>query len=211
MRGTRRPAGLCAALAGAVLSAAVDAKDLGVRGATWPVAEPDLLSEIEARLAALEASGALDRFQEEAVARARARIEAPDRVPGIVPATKTRTRRFDPSVTVQADIRDDDGTLIAAAGTRIDPFAHTPLTRDLLFVDGTRPVEIGWALAQPRPSKIVLVAGRPLELMRRHGRPFFFDQGGRLTARLGIAATPSLVAREGARLRIEEIALEDGR
>ena len=211
MRSTGIPAGLGAALAGVFLCASVDAKDLGVRGATWAVAEPDLLTEIEERLKALEASGALARFEAEAVARARSRIEAPDRVPGIRPATESRTRRFDPSVTVREDIRADDGTLIAAAGTRIEPFAHTPLTRDLLFVDGTRPVEIGWALAHGRPSKIVLVAGRPLELSRRHGRPFFFDQGGRLTDRLGIAATPSLVTREGAGLRIDEIALEDGR
>ena len=31
------------------------ARDLGVRGVLWPVAEPDLLAEIEARLGAMEA------------------------------------------------------------------------------------------------------------------------------------------------------------
>ena len=45
--------------------------------------------------------------------------------------------------------------------------------------------------------------------MRQHGRPFFFDQGGRLAARFGIAATPSLVEQAGTRLRITEIPLED--
>ena len=65
-----------------------------------------------------------------------------------------------------------------------------------------------WALARPAPSKIVLLAGRPLDLARRHGRPFFFDQGGRLAARFGLVATPSLVTREGSHLRITEIPLE---
>ena len=54
----------------------------------------------------------------------------------------------------------------------------------------------------------MLLAGRPLDLMRRHQRPFFFDTGGRLAARFGIAATPSLVAQAGTRLRITEIPVE---
>ena len=99
--------------------------------------------------------------------------------------------------------------MIAAAGTRIDPFARYPLTRDLLFIDGTRDSEVAWALAHERPAKIVLLAGRPLDLARAHGRPFFFDQGGRLAGRFGLRATPSLMTREGAHLRIVEIPLEE--
>ena len=165
-----RPPLPAACLALAVLAAApAPAADLGVRGATWPVAEPDLLAAIEARLAAMERSGELARFEAEARARARARLEAPEAVAGIAPARAFRTRRFDPSVTVADDIRTADGRLIAAAGTRIDPFRHAGLTRDLLFIDGAREAEIAWALAHGRPSKIVLLAGRPLELARRHG------------------------------------------
>ena len=189
------------------------AKDLGVRGASWPVAEPDLLVEIEARLHEMQRSGEMARLEAEARDRARKRLEEPEPVAGIAPARRARSRTFDPSIEVARDIRAADGTLIAAAGTRIDPFAHAPLTRDLLFVDGRRGAEIAWALAHGRPSKIVLLAGRPLDLARRHGRTFFFDQGGRLAARFGIAATPSLVSREdtrvgGAHLRIDEIPLD---
>ena len=190
------PAGACAA-------------DLGVRGATWPVAEPDLLAAIEARLGEMERSGALARFEAQARERARARMEAPEPVAGISPARERRSRNFDPSIVVDRDIRDSGGTLVAAAGTRIDPFARAPLTRDLLFIDGSREAEVEWALAHGRPSKVVLLAGRPLELTRRHGRPFFFDQGGRLAGRFGLTATPSVVTREGSRLRITEIALDD--
>ena len=45
--------------------------------------------------------------------------------------------------------------------------------------------------------------------MRRHRRPFFLDQGGRLSARFGIAATPSLVGQAGTLLRITEIPVDD--
>ena len=149
------------------------------------------------------------RLQQEARVRARAALEEPARVAGIAAAKAGRSWLFDPSVAVERDLRGADGTVIAAAGTRVDPFAHAPFTRDLLFIDGTRGVEIAWALAHERPSKIVLLAGRPLDLARRHGRPFFFDQGGRIARRLGLAATPTRVTREGAHLRIEEIPLDN--
>ena len=185
------------------------AADLGVRGQTWPVAEPDLLVQIEARLRAMERTGELARFGREARERARVRLEAPSPAAGIAPAQARRSRTFDPAVTVAHDILGPDGAVIAAAGTRIDPFRHVSLTRDLLFIDGRREVEVAWALAREGPAKIVLLAGRPLDLARRHGRPFFFDQGGRLAERLGLRFTPSLVARAGAHLRIDEIPLDD--
>ena len=198
-----------AAAAALALAAPVSAKDLGVRGATWPVAEPDLLAQIEARLMDMQRSGALARLEDEARDGARRMLEEPEPAPRIAPAREARSRLFDPAITVARDIRAADGVLIAAAGTRVNPLERVALVRDLLFVDGRRPAEIAWALAHEGPAKIVLLAGRPLELMRRHRRPFFFDQGGRLAARLGLRFTPSLVEQAGSRLRITEIPVEE--
>ena len=193
--------------------AAVSAKDLGVRGATWPVAEPDLLAQIESRLLEMERSGELARLETQARANARRKLEEPDPAPGIAPARERRSRLWDPAITVARDIRTADGTLIAAAGMRVSPLERMTLARDLVFVDGRRNAEIAWALAREeesgRPAKIVLLAGRPLDLMRRHRRPFFFDQGGRLAARLGLRFTPSVVAQDGALLRITEFPVDD--
>ena len=207
------PVMLLAGLWFAAMTPGASAKDLGVRGATWPVAEPDLLEDIEARLLDMQQSGELARLQEEARSRARRTLEQPDPVPGTAPAKTERTRLFDPAITVAQDIRTPDGVLIAAAGTRIDPLTRLPLTRDLVFIDGRREAEIAWALARDRetgrPVKIVLLAGRPLDLMRRYRRAFFFDTGGRLAARFGIAATPTLIEQDGARLRLTEIPVVD--
>ena len=204
-----RPGAMLLAAALTALTSAASAKDLGVRGATWPVAEPDLLEQVEARLLEMQRSGELARFEAEARERARRTLEEPVPVPGIGRAMEERTRTFDPAIVVERDIRTPDGVVIAAAGTRVDPLERIALSRDLLFVDGRRDAEIAWALAHDGPAKIVLLAGRPLELMRRHARPFFFDSGGRLAARLGIAATPSLVEQAGTRLRITEVPVED--
>ena len=196
----------------ALLAAAAPARaaDLGVRGQTWPVAEPDLLEAIEARLSAMRESGELARLEAEARARARSRLEAPDPVAGVAPARERRSRLFDPAIVVDRELRAPDGTLIAAAGTRLDPLAGMTLARDLLFIDARRDAEVAWALAHRRPAKIVLLAGRPLDLARRHGEPVFFDQGGRLAARLGLRFTPALVEQAGSKLRITEIPLVDG-
>ena len=202
-------AAACLAAALTVGALTASARDLGARGAIWPVAESDLLTEIETRLEDMIASGELARLEEEARDRARRSLEEPEPVPGIAPATVKRTRRFDPAITVAEDIARADGALIAAAGTRIDPFAHAPLTRDLLFVDGRREAEVAWALTHDRPAKIVLHAGRPLDLMRRHGRPFYFDAGGRLAERFAVQATPTLLARDGAYLLLTEVPVED--
>ena len=204
-----RPAAMLLAAALFALPVTLPAKDLGVRGATWAIAEPDLLAEIEARILEMQRSGELARFEAEARERARQKLEEPEPVPGISRANGERSRLFDPAITVARDIRTPDGVLIAAAGTRVNPLERMPLTRDLLFVDGRREAEVAWALAHDRPAKIVLLAGRPLDLTRRHGRPFFFDTGGRLAARFGVAATPSLAAQEGMRLRITEFRLDD--
>ena len=91
----------------------------------------------------------------------------------------------------------------------MNPLASHALSRDLLFVDGRRGAEIAWALKHAKPAKIVLLAGRPLDLARRHRRPFFFDQGGRLAARFGLRFTPALVEQTGSQLRITEIPVED--
>ena len=204
------PLALAALVPAALLAAApVGAKDLGVRGETWPVAEPDLLVTIERRLLEMRRSGELARREEEARADARRHLEAPAPVPGIAPARRVRVRYLDPGVVVESDIRAPDGTLLARAGARINPLERIALTRDLLFIDGRRDAEVAWALARERPATIILLAGRALALSRRHGRPFFFDQGGRVAERLGIAATPSVVAQAGRRLRIEEAPVED--
>ena len=193
----------------AALPGAAIAKDLGVRGETRAIAEPDLLEALEARLHELERSGAMAAIGDEARARARMWVEAPEPVAGIAPAVRHSTRRIDPSVVLDRDVRLADGTLFAAAGTRLNPLEHVPLRRDLLFIDGRRDAEVAWALEHRAPSTIVLLAGRPLDLSRRHDRPFFFDQSGRLANRFALSATPVLIEQEGLHLRLTEVPLPD--
>ena len=187
----------------------VSAKDLGVWGEVWPIEEPDLLVQVETALKDLEETGELARMNEDARARARERLEEPRPVPGIVPATEPRSWLYDPAIVVREDILGPGGALIAAADTRIEPLAHRPLTQTLLFIDGTRAIEVEWALAQVAPTRIILLSGRPFDLARAHARAFYFDQGGTLAERFGLKATPTRIRQEGLKLRVEELVLAD--
>ena len=71
---------------GLAAGAPASGADLGVRGATWPVAEPDLLEQIEARLSAMQSSGEMARIERDARTTARSRLEEPVPVAGIAPA-----------------------------------------------------------------------------------------------------------------------------
>ncbi|WP_062343221.1 type-F conjugative transfer system protein TraW [Novosphingobium sp. CCH12-A3] len=183
--------------------------DLGRFGETWPVIEPDLLSMIAARLKAAQGSGQLDQLNRAFAARAEARVMNPTPVGGLSPATKSRSWTYDPAMTLSADIRDAKGVLIAARGTRINPLDLVTLPRMLLFVDGTSDSQVAWAQAQGDDAhvSIILVAGSPFARMRALKRRVWFDQGGTLTARFGIAHTPVLVRQRGKALQVDEVAL----
>ena len=185
------------------------AVDHGTFGTTWPVIEPDLLRVIQGKVERAEAKGELAELNARFAARVKAKVMRPTPVSGIRPAIETRNWAFDPAIVVERDIRDHEGRLIAAAGQHVNPLETIALTQKLAFVDGDDPAEIAWAMEQGSDLnlKIILVDGSPFEAMKVHQRRFYFDQGGKLTQRFGIAHTPALVEQAGDVLRITEQAL----
>jgi len=202
-----------AALAGALLIIGPmrsEARDYGAVGQTFPVIEPDLLATIEARLKRAEASGELARMNAAFAKRVEAKVRRPDPVAGITPAQAARSWQFDPTVTLEQDIRDQKGTLIAAAGQKINPLDFVRLTQALVFVNGDDAAQMTWATTRysDAKAKIILVSGSPIDEMTNRKRRFYFDQEGRLTARFGIQHTPAVVRPAGRVMQIEELLLD---
>jgi len=71
-------------------------------GPTYPIREPDLLEDIQARLKSLESSGRLKALQQEALKRSQSSIERPDPVKGIVRTVTPGTHYVDPSCVCRA-------------------------------------------------------------------------------------------------------------
>ena len=189
------------------LAGPVQARDYGQQGTVFPVIERDLLEQIHARLIAMEQSGETKRLNEELKRRTVARVERPEPVAGLVRAEAARQWMFDPTITLETDIRGSKGELIHARGTRINPLDSVQLRADLLFFDGDDPDQLAWALRQSPGAKLILVRGAPLQLMKARQRRFYFDQGGKLSAHFAIRAVPARVRQQGRLLEVSEIVL----
>lgn len=191
------------------LGAPALAQDLGTIGPTYPVAEPNLLDDLQRRLRALQAAGELDTRIAQAQARGEASVREPSPVADLATTRIPRTFYFDPTFTLDRNVLDAQGTLLFAAGTRMNPLDVVSLSSHLLFFDGRDPRQRDQArrlIAHYQGRvKPVLVGGSYLDLMQAWRRPVYFDQMGWLTRRFGIAQIPALVSQDGARLRIDEL------
>jgi len=193
-------------------SAPAAAKDYGQHGTLWPVIEPDLLQQIQARLKRLEASGETARLNQRLKQRTIARINRPAPVAGVTHAASLHSWQFDPSISAERDIADDKGRIIIARGTRVNPLDTVSLRAPLVFLDGDDPAQLAWASARygKTNAKLILVRGAPLALMKARQRRFYFDQGGGLVTHFGIRAVPAVVEQQGRLLRITETPIKPG-
>lgn len=189
-----------------------EAKDYGQAAQAFPVIEPDLLSTIEARLRRAEASGELARTNEMFAKRVEAKVRRPDPVANITPAQAARSWNFDPSVTMERDIHDQKGNLIAAAGQKINPLDFISIRQDLVFIDGDDAGQLAWAMTRysDLKAKIIFVRGSPIEQMTAKKRRFYFDQEGKLTGRFGIEHVPAVVTQAGKVMKVSEVLLKPG-
>lgn len=185
------------------------ARDLGVIGPIYPIAEPSLIEVIQAKLREMQANGGLERLQRESQNRIRRQVEQPAPVVGITKATRARSFYFDPSIEVPYPILDSEGRVIVAPGTRVNPLDTVSLSRPLLFLDARDNSQLERAQNLLREHKgqvkLILTGGSYLELMRRWKLSVFYDQQGHLTTQLGIRHVPALVSQDGKRLRIDEL------
>ena len=185
------------------------ADDLGVVGPTYDIAEPDLLEAIQSRLGQMEKTGELTKKQGEYRDRVIGAVEKPKPVSGLKVTASKRTYYIDPTLVLDHDIRGEDGSILFARGLKVNPLDHVSLREELIFFDGQDPRQVFFAQRTLRnlkgAAKPIMVAGEPLNLMRKWKRRVFYDQGGALVRRLGIRQVPAVVTQDGKRLRVDEV------
>lgn len=181
------------------LNNSIFAKDKGVYGELFEIAEKDLLEEVQEKFKTLEKSGKLFDHQKEIQKRITKSIREPEAISGIIHTKKARTFEFDPTIEVTLDLKDHKGKIFAKKGNKYNPCDHAKFSKTLIFLDGESEKHIAWLKKKTKDYKnvkIILIAGSPLKLYEELGIPIYFDQYGLITKKLGIKQVPALVFQE---------------
>ena len=122
--------------------------------------------------------------------------------------TKTQTPRqwfYDPSLTIEKDIKDHKGHLIAVKGAIMNSLDTVSWGAPLLFLDGDDPEQVSWAETEDPLAKWVLVKGSPVDMEEKRKRPVYFDQAGMLVNKFGIQQVPCRISQKDKKLLVEEL------
>jgi conjugal transfer pilus assembly protein TraW len=185
------------------------AKDLGVIGDAFPIAETNLLDFIQHRLGELEADGTIAREQENFKQRVTENSVRPPPVEGITRASEYARHTFNPTFVVDDDKRGANGQLFARKGQVINPLTYTSFNQTLYFIDADDATQIKWLKTQiPKTLeyKVILVKGNVKKASDALEKRVYFDQGGALVQRFGIKAVPARVTAgdDNATLLVEQ-------
>jgi len=195
-----------------LLSGAVQAKELGTWGELYPVVEEDMLTTIQTRLKAMEASGEMAREQEAFKQRVIENTLRPKPVEGLRLAQENTTHYIDPSLTVSEDLKDHQGRVFARKGQVINPLDTVPFTDTLYFIDADNPQQLSWMKAQKPGTltyRVILVNGDIREATKALDTRIYFDQDGTLSRKFELKAIPARVtlSEDRRRLRVDTFAL----
>lgn len=168
-------------------------------GRTWPIAEPDALSQIEAKAAMLPRDMGTAFGPREKWSALRAAT--------LGQANADHVRSVIPFYTLDFDIRLPDGKLLYPKGFSFNPLTYVRLPQRLVIV---HPRDLRWALKTARPSDFILLAamgklnGDPIALSEKSGRPIFILEE-RVKDRLDLSVAPVIVEQAGTKLVLTEI------
>lgn len=186
------------------------AKDFGKYGTVFTVKEEGFITMIQRRLKLVD----MEKEKIKMLKIAKDFVAEPLPVTNIKRTQKAQSYTYDPSYVLDEDIILPCGALLAKSGTRVNPLDHMTLDKKLIFIDGRDLEQIEWfksqeiALEVKKEDKLILIAGRPLDLQKDLGREVYFDQGGVLTTKFNIEQVPAIIEQEGKLLRIREVDID---
>lgn len=171
-----------------------------VLGPTFPIAEPDTLSEIASAASSTDWQRWMRR--------------APKDYSAFDSATLPRNREpgsglFDPTYTLTEDLVNERGDVLVARGTQVNSLATIRLPGRYIVI-GPTPEDYRWLDEVARPGsrdKVLVASGNVLSEREATGRTLYaLDE--RFIERFGLTGIPSIVQQEGSMLRVERYVLQ---
>lgn len=183
------------------------AANLGKVGATYPIAERDMVEVIKETVASMDTK----KFGEKMREKARKGIET-YRPPGLVSlpvAERDDSFSVDMSWTLPFDIPDGKGGIIYPKGFTFNPLEYTYLPSTLVFLDVSDQRQVEWFLrsqyVKKVNAKILLTGGDYMNFMKRIRRPVFYADS-RFIRRLQLRHVPSVAVQQGKVMAVYEFA-----
>ena len=184
-------------------TAAVLAKNLGEVGRTWPIAEKDALTDIEAKARQVEWNKVLERKKVENYQG------LPDK--GSLPrAKRDRTVPVDLTYTTSIDVSDGKGGILYPQGYTFNPLDYVTYPKTLVVINGNDPEQVQWLAASEYATRLdvmlLLTEGSYQSLAKRVSRPVFYADR-KIIDRLHLQAVPSVVRQKERLMEVSEIAV----
>ena len=206
-------------------------QNIGVYGTIYKISEESLLGLIHDRLALYKREGKLKQMKREFIAHVKAQVLNPEPVSGVSNAKVNSVHYFTPTFTLTHNVYDAKGKLLFAAGTQVNSLSVKSIERvnpDVdakalifnevwLFINGRDRSQVNWAQrevskfhAKHKRVKVILVNGNLKRGFKDFGR-IYFDQHGFLCHHFGITEVPTILSRDGTRLKLSTIAIKPER
>jgi conjugal transfer pilus assembly protein TraW len=188
------------------------AKDLGVFGAVYDIAEKDALKEIEERAREVDINRIIKRGD---LAK---KIEnyAPEGLKELKlqPARKERTFLVDMTYTLDRDIADQKRNVVYPEGYAFNPLDYVTYPGIIVILDGKNPAQVAWfersEYGKDLKTKLLITEGSYTELSKSLKRPVFYASRTIVEA-FQIKAVPSVVAQRGTLMEVREIAISESK
>lgn len=202
-----------AACATALLTATVgtaQAEDLGSYGHQWDIEEQDGVQQMIDKLKKMKEDGTLDKIQKQYQKDFIDHINNPTPIAGISKATTPRTYTVDPSIVIQEPIRNEQGVVMVAPGTRVNPLDYMKWSKAVVLIDARDEDQVDFVkkrLVDHPNDKIILVGGSFVKLMKELKVRVYYDLGGAFTKRFNLTKVPAVVSQTGKVLQVQELVL----
>lgn len=188
-----------------------DAGDSGQKGSVYAITEPDMIVEIQRRIAMTDWQSQKNNAMNNVMRSLQTGIDLPV-------ATKSDVRYLDPSIEVTQDIFHPNGQLIASKGERLNPQTLMPMQHDYIVFDATKKDQVDWVkrlqgLYSVRKKPLVFLFSR---IKTENGWEDYnslatdlsgpvYQLNAALMNRFQIKALPTLIEGHGDKLAIREI------
>jgi conjugal transfer pilus assembly protein TraW len=180
-----------------------------VHGSVWPVKERNMAELLQQRAGMLNTKEIQDQWQ----SHARQYYDRPGTV-ALPRTTKTSRHEYAPIAHAYQDIKDNEGHLIAQAGTSINVLQRMPFYHPQLYffnADDRAQMDYAKHIKVTSNTKLILVAGSIGDAQKALNQKVYFDQEGKFSSTFGIKQVPAHVYRQGDVLQVHEIKIKGTR